>query len=70
VIAHDETSGENTENSGDTQNSAEDSAKLGKEGGTHTGPNQGATPENDTQKVEQPARRNPTTGGAASNDKE
>jgi hypothetical protein len=70
VIAHDETSGENTENSGKTQNSAEDSAKLGKEEGTHTGPNQGATPENDTQKVEQPARRNPTTGGAASNDKE
>lgn len=68
MIAHDETSGENTENSGKTLNSAEDSAKLGKEEGTR--PNQGATPENDTQKVEQPARRNPTTGGAASDDKE
>jgi len=33
-------------------------------------PDQGATPENDTQKVEQPARRNPTTSGAASDDKE
>ena len=65
MIAHDETSGENTENSGKTQNSAEDSAKLGKEEGTHTGPNQGATPENDTQKVHQAARRNPTTGGDA-----
>jgi hypothetical protein len=43
-------------------NEAEDSAKMGKEEGTHTGPNQGATPENETQKVDQPERRNPTTG--------
>jgi hypothetical protein len=39
-----------------------DSAKMGKEEGTHTGANQGAKPENDTDKVEQPERRNPTTG--------
>jgi hypothetical protein len=63
VVAHDETGTvDNTENSGNTENSAEDSAKMGKEEGTHTGPNQGATPEDDTQKVEQPERRNPTTG--------
>jgi hypothetical protein len=42
---------------------ANESAKMGKDEGTHTGPNQGATPENDTDKVEQPERRNPTTGG-------
>ena len=57
----------NTENSSeeDPENSGEDSAKMGKDEGTHTGPNQGATPENDTQKVDQAARRNPTTGGDA-----
>ena len=36
----------------------EGSAKMGKEEGTQTGPNQGATPENDTQKIDQPARKN------------
>ena len=35
---------------------------MGKEEGTHTGANQGAKPENDTDKVDQPDRRNPTTG--------
>jgi hypothetical protein len=39
-----------------------DSAKMGKEEGTHTGANQGAKPENDTKKVDQPERRNSTTG--------
>lgn len=39
-----------------------DSAKMGKEEGTHTGANQGAKPESDTDKVDQPERRNPTTG--------
>ena len=39
-----------------------DSAKMGKEEGTHTGATQGAKPENDTQKVDQPERRNTTTG--------
>ena len=38
------------------------SAKMGEGEGTHTGSNQGA-PENDTQKIDQPERRNPTTGG-------
>jgi hypothetical protein len=53
VIAGDEAQ-PNTENSSeeDPENSGEDSAKMGKEEGTHTGPNQGATPENDTQKVD------------------
>lgn len=39
-----------------------DSAKMGKEEGTHTGANQGAKPESDTDKVDQPERRNPATG--------
>ena len=39
---------------------AEDSAKMGKGEGTHTGEH--ATPEHDTQKIDQPERRNPTTG--------
>jgi hypothetical protein len=46
---------------GQADESAEDSAKME---GTHEGANLGATPENDTQKIEQPARRNPTTGAA------
>jgi hypothetical protein len=41
---------------------AEESAKMGKEEGTHTEPGHGAPPESDTSKVDQPARRNPTTG--------
>jgi hypothetical protein len=48
---------------GETDENAEDSAKMGDEEGTHEGPDLGATPENDTSKVDQPARRNPTTGG-------
>jgi hypothetical protein len=44
---------------GQTDESAKDSAK---EEGTHGGANLGATPENDTDKIDQPARRNPTTG--------
>jgi hypothetical protein len=39
------------------------SAKMGKGEGTHTGPDQGVTPESDTSKIVQPPRRNPTTGG-------
>ncbi len=34
------------------------SAKMGTEEGTHTGADQGTTPESDTSKVEQPERRN------------
>ena len=41
---------------------AEDSAKMGKEEGTHTEPGHGEPSENDTSKVQQPERRNPTTG--------
>ena len=41
--------------------SAAQSAKMGKDEGTQTGgANQG--PENDTQKIDQPPRQNPTTG--------
>ncbi len=54
----------------DTEESTEESAKMGKEEGTHTGPDQGATPENDTSKIEQPARRNPATGGDGEQDQE
>jgi hypothetical protein len=43
----------------------QDSAKMGEEAGTHEGANLGATPENDTGKVDQPARRNPTTGAGS-----
>ena len=39
---------------------AEESAKMGKGEGTHEGAQ--ATPEHDTQKIYQPERRNPTTG--------
>ena len=38
---------------------AEESAKMGKGEGTHEGTH--ATPEHDTQKIDQPERRNPTT---------
>ena len=39
------------------------SAKMGKDEGTQTGgANQGTPPENDTQKIDQPQRQNPTTG--------
>ena len=39
---------------------AEESAKMGKGEGTHEGAQ--ATPEHDTKKIDQPERRNPTTG--------
>jgi hypothetical protein len=44
----------------ESEENAEDSAKMGKEEGTHEGDNLGATPENDTAKIDQPGRRNPT----------
>ena len=44
------------------EKNAEDSAKMGKEEGTHSEPGHGAPPESDTSKIDQPARRNPTTG--------
>jgi hypothetical protein len=45
-----------------TAESTEDSAKMGEEEGTHTGSTMGAVRENDTDKIDQPARSNPTTG--------
>ena len=47
---------------GDAKTDETDLAKMGKEEGTHTGANQDAKPEKDTDKVDQPERRNPTTG--------
>jgi hypothetical protein len=44
---------------GRAEESAEHSAKMGKEEGTHEGAPLGA--ESDTNKIDQPARRNPTT---------
>jgi hypothetical protein len=41
---------------------AEESAKMGKDEGTHEGAHHGTIPENDTQKIDQPERKNPTTG--------
>jgi hypothetical protein len=49
---------------GDDSDSA-GSAKMGTDEGTHVGEDQGANPENDTDKIDQPARRNPATGDAA-----
>ena len=40
---------------------AEGSAKMGKEEGTHAEPGHGVMQEDDTSKIDQPARRNPTT---------
>jgi hypothetical protein len=54
-----------SEDTGQSEDNAEDSAKMGEEEGTHEGANLGATPENDTDKIDQPARRNPTTGASA-----
>jgi hypothetical protein len=39
---------------------AEESAKMGEEEGIHQGAH--ATPETDTQKIDQPERKDPTTG--------
>jgi hypothetical protein len=61
IIAADDTA----PNAGETEENAEDSTKMGKEEGTHKGENLGATPENDTSKIDQPARRNPTTGNTS-----
>jgi hypothetical protein len=41
---------------------AEESAKMGEDEGTHEGANLGTASEHDTQKVDQPPRRDPTTG--------
>ena len=47
----------------DEDSSAAKSAKMGKDEGTQAGgANQGTPSENDTQKIDQPSRQNPTTG--------
>jgi Protein of unknwon function (DUF3008) len=47
----------------DEDSSGAKSAKMGKDEGTHTGgANQGTPSENDTQKIDQSPRQNPTTG--------
>jgi hypothetical protein len=56
IVAADEAQPENTQGS----------AKMGEEAGTQQGTDHGAVPENDTKKVDQPDRRNPTTGATAS----
>ncbi len=43
------------------EDSAKGSGKMGEDTGTQSG-DEATTPENDTQKIDQPARRNPTTG--------
>jgi hypothetical protein len=40
---------------------AEESAKMGKEEGTHQGAHLNTTPKNETQKIDQPDSNNPTT---------
>jgi Cysteine rich repeat len=47
------------------EKNAEDSAKMGKEEGTHSEPGHGAPPESDTSKIDQPARRNVPSNEAA-----
>lgn len=49
---------------GQIEDSADQSAKMGKEGG-HEGDHLGAVPENDTAKIDQSGRRNPTTGNSS-----
>jgi hypothetical protein len=46
----------------DNDGSAAESAKMGKAEGTQTGGGSQGTSDNDTQKIEQPPRQNPTTG--------
>jgi hypothetical protein len=48
---------------GSVQTDEDKSAKMGKGEGTQTsGGSQATPPENDTQKIDQPPRQNPTTG--------
>jgi hypothetical protein len=68
VIAADDAMPDADQGAAATEENSEGSAKMGEEQGTHTGDNLGATPENDTSKVEQPVRRDPTTGGTGDKD--
>ena len=49
---------------GDDDSDSDGSAKMGQDEGTHVGEDQGSASENDTNKIDQPARRNPTTSNA------
>ena len=59
IVAADEAQPDQPENT-------QGSAKMGEEAGTQQGTDIGVVPENDTKKVDQPDRRNPTTGATAS----
>jgi len=63
VAADDNATGDDS--AADDDSDSAGSAKMGTDEGTHVGEDQGANPENDTDKIDQPARRNPTTGDAA-----
>jgi hypothetical protein len=62
VIAAEETYPKGNVQTGQDSSAAK-SAKMGKDEGTQSGgAKQGSLPENDTQKIDQPPRQNPTTG--------
>jgi hypothetical protein len=63
--AGDDNAADDDSAAGDDNSDSAGSAKMGTDEGTHVGEDQGANPENDTDKIDQPARRNPTTGDAA-----
>ena len=63
IVAADDNATDDDSAAGDDSES-DGSAKMGTDEGTHVGEDQGSTPENDTDKIDQPARRNPTTGDA------
>lgn len=58
VVAADEAQGTDQRQVQSDEN-ADESAKMGNESGTHSG-DKGAAPENDTKKIDQPPRQNPT----------
>ena len=69
VAADDSTAGDDSgaaddSAAGDDESDSDGSAKMGQDEGTHVGEDQGSAPENDTDKIDQPARRNPTTSNA------
>jgi hypothetical protein len=59
LLAADETQGTEERRVQPDEN-ADESAKMGKESGTHSG-DKGAALENDTKKIDQPPRQNPTS---------
>ena len=58
VLAADETTG--VDRQIQSEENADKSAKIGEKSETHSG-DEGSGPENDTSKVDQPPRQNPTT---------